>query len=179
MSSKIAEPAHSDPVNHEGSGWKDVIFAVAFIAHLAAIGYVAFAYKDQIDFQKEPTADSSDFDPRVLYTTIAAMLASIAFGFVWMNVLKRFSHGIIKFCLLASVAFTCVLGLFAFAANPVLALFFFLIAGLQALYYYFVRRRIAVSTICLFIIPIGTSNNSLQDANIVCDLFISVHVCIT
>lgn len=151
MSSKAAAPAHSnEQQSHEVSqGWKDVIFGVAFYVHVAGIGYVAYKYKDDVDFNKQPSEESNDFDARVLYTSIAAMITTLGFGFAWMNVLKRYSSGIIRFCLLASVAMTIVLGLFAMVANPIFGVVFLFFAGLQALYYYFVRRRIAFTSVLL------------------------------
>jgi len=139
------------PVNAAGNlpaykpTYNDLVFGIAFLIHLAGMGYLCYFYGNKIDWQNLENVNETD-----LYFGVGIIAAGMCSALLWMQILKSMANTIIKIMLIGHVLMWALWAGILLAAGSVIgAIICGLFAALSYFYYWCVRRRIPFATACL------------------------------
>lgn len=145
-SDKILDVESGERFDYAGSKCHDKGFIVLFVLHLAAVVLCAVLYGKKAIDSWQPSVEPSDPTislKSVLLALAAAGVAGLAFGAIWLYVMKRCTATIIKISLVLNVIVFAGAAGFALVRGAVgVAVLFAVLALFQCLYFYCVRHRI-------------------------------------
>lgn len=143
----------------EPTGWRDMWFVVAFVAHIVGMLIIAIVYgrdmmRDLNTTEPTPTVgnDPQDTsDGMMIGCLIAAAAVGVAFSLFWLAVMQRYASQIIHICLVANIVVAVGAAIISLAVGQiVMGVLYIIMAAIMALYYYMVRGRIPFATAVLW-----------------------------
>lgn len=135
----------------------DLVFAVLFAVNVAVIAVLAVvkgvpAVQKSLHDHLPPsptgtdtTAERPSLSPALVTATLLAAGAG-ALALVWLRVLLAYAASMIRIALWTNVAFTVVFALATFAASPLAAVLFLVMAAINVWYIFAVSNRIGFAS---------------------------------
>jgi hypothetical protein len=155
---KEYEPARPDSVQYEplddnvgnlrpsmyAGSFRDVGYAVAFVAHYLAVCVLAGVFHSSVD------TGSTNLDGKIMSGVGAALGMTIAFSVLWLVMIRMCARVLLWVSILFSLGLTIATAIFFFyIGSAVSGLIFLLLAAIQVCWIWCVRSRIAMAAAML------------------------------
>jgi len=132
--------------DYTASRCRDPLFACLFLVHLGALVVCAIVWGPTSSENFRTITSQVKWPallPAIVITALAAAIVAVAFSALWLKAIRSYASIIVQITLIGTSVMLLIASLsaaFNGATGPALA--FFLLGGLNALYYYLIRDRI-------------------------------------